>query len=143
MNIFAGDKVNPLALTELIKDNLKVTTILGSISPYYKFADWLEYKLLVSINYSTGITRSSINQALNPGDPRGMASIANKELSTQQITHTLNFNKKIFSDLNLDAVAGYEYMKFKMKGFSLAGGGVAEYWFWKFRSGLYKLCSVF
>jgi iron complex outermembrane receptor protein len=124
LNIFAGDKVNPLALTELIKDNLKVTTILGSISPCYKFADWLEYKLLVSINYSTGITRSSINQALSPGDPRGIASIANKELSTQQITHTLNFNKKIFPDLNLDAVAGYEYMKFKMKGFSLTGNGV-------------------
>jgi iron complex outermembrane receptor protein len=123
LNIFAGDRANPLALTELIKDNLKVTTVLGSISPYYKFADWLEYKLLVSINYSTGITRSSQNQALSPGDPRGVASIGNKELSTQQITHTLNFNKKIFPDLNLDAVAGFEYMRFRMKGFSLTGNG--------------------
>ena len=96
LNIFAGDRVNPLALTELVKDNLKVTTILGSLSPYYKFADWLEYKLLLSINYSTGINRSSQHQALNPGDPRGMASIANKELATQQITQTLTFNKKNF-----------------------------------------------
>ena len=124
LNIFAGDRVNPLALTELVKDNLKVTTILGSLSPYYKFADWLEYKLLLSINYSTGINRSSQHQALNPGDPRGMASIANKELATQQITQTLTFNKKIFPDLSLDAVAGFEYMKFKMKGFSLTGTGV-------------------
>ena len=55
---------NPTALTEFIKNNLKVTTILGSISPYYKFTDWLEYKLLVSVNYSTGISRYSVNQAL-------------------------------------------------------------------------------
>ena len=64
-------------------------------------------------------------------------------LSTQQITHTLHFNKKILSDLNLDAVAGYEYMQFKMKGFSLTGQRSAEYWLWKFRAGLYKLYSVF
>jgi iron complex outermembrane receptor protein len=126
LNIFAGDKVNPLALTQLIKDNLKVTTVAGSFSPYYKFTDWLEYKLLVSINYSTGIARSSFNQALNPSDPRGRASITNKELSTQQITQTLNFNKEISPGLNLDAVAGYEFMKFKMKGFSLTGNGVQD-----------------
>ena len=124
LNIFAGDRVNPLALTELLKDNLKVTTILGSISPYYKFSDWLEYKLLVSINYSTGVSRSSQNQALNPGDPRGIASITNKEQSTHQITQTLNFNKKILPDLNLNAVAGFEYMRFKLKGSTLTGNGV-------------------
>ena len=60
----AGDNVNPIALSEFAKDNLKVTTILGSISPYYKFSDWLEYKLLFSINYSSGISRSSMDQAL-------------------------------------------------------------------------------
>ncbi len=124
LNIFSGDNANPLSLTELIKDNLKVTTIFGSISPYYKFTDWLEYKLLVSINYSSGISRSSVNQALQAMAPGGMAGISNNELTTKQITHTLNFIKEIFSGLNLDAVCGFEYMKFTMKGFSLSGNGV-------------------
>ena len=52
-----------------------------------------------------------------------MAGINNNELITEQITHTLNFNKEIFHDLHLNAVAGYEYMKFTSKGFSLSGNG--------------------
>jgi len=53
-----------------------------------------------------------------------MAAISNSELTTQQITHTLNFNKEIFSDFNLNAVCGFEYMKFTRKGFALNGYGV-------------------
>jgi len=123
-----AEGVNPIAYSQYARENLKVTTIFGSISPYYKFTDWLEYKLLVSINYSSGISRSSTDQALgvypNRGfSPTGSASIANNELTTRQITHTLNFNKEIFNDLNLNAVVGYEYMKFTSQGFNLSANG--------------------
>ncbi len=117
--------LNPVAATELIKNNLKVTTVLGSVSPYYKFTDWLEYRLLYSVNYSTGIARSSLNQDIvSPGSPPGTATIKNNELTTTQITHTLNFNKEIFPSLKLNAVAGYEFTRFNNKGFSLTGNGV-------------------
>jgi len=126
VRIVPGGSANPLAVSKFISDNLKVTTLLGSISPYYKFSDWLEYKLLVSINYSSGISRSSVNQALNvypffPGT--GTATIKQSELTTEQITNTLDFNKEIFDDLRLNAVAGYEFMKFINKGFGLSGNG--------------------
>jgi len=127
LNIRPGGNGNPVALSELVRDNLKVTTVLGSISPYYKFTDWLEYKLLFSINYSTSISRSSVDQALDnfgPDFPIGTASIGNNELITKQVTHTLNFNKEIFHEFRLNAVAGYEYMKFTNKGFGLTGHGV-------------------
>jgi len=124
LNIISGNNANPLSLIELIKDNLKVTTVLGSISPYYRLADWLEYKLLISVNYSGGTSRSSINQAiLQPNDPRGSASIGSNELKTEQVTHTLNFSKEVSSGLKINAVGGFEYMKFTMKGFSLSGVG--------------------
>ncbi|MGK2862618.1 MAG: SusC/RagA family TonB-linked outer membrane protein, partial [Chitinophagaceae bacterium] len=126
VKITSRGSVNPLALSKFARDNFKVTTLLGSISPYYKFSDWLEYKLLVSINYSSGISRSSINQALNvyPFFPQGgVATIKNSELTTEQITNTLNINKEIFNDLHLNAVVGYEFMKFTNKGFSLSGNG--------------------
>ena len=58
-------------------------------------------------------------------DPLGNASIANNELTTEQITHTLNFNKEIFHGLNLNAVAGYEYMRFTSEGFNLSASGPA------------------
>lgn len=118
LNIKAGDIVNPLAMSEAYNDNSKVTTVLGSISPYFKFTNWLEYRLLYSINYGTGTRRASIQQFINLADVngKGWASISNNELITQQITHTLNFNKPIATDLNLNAVIGYEYLKFKNKG---------------------------
>ncbi len=126
VKVISNDGLNPLALSAYTKDNLKVTTLFGTITPYYKFTDWLDYKLLVSINYSSGISRSSIDQVLNVYaffPPLGLASIANNELITQQITHTLNFNKEIYKELNLNAVAGFEYTKFTSKGFSLSGNG--------------------
>ncbi len=126
IKIAPGFSVSPLVLSKFVRDDLKVTTFLGSISPYYKFSDWLEYKLLASINYSSGISRSSVNQALNVYPfypPTGTATIKNSELITEQITHTLDFNKEIFDDLHLNAVAGYEFMKFSNKGFGLSGNG--------------------
>ena len=126
VKITPGGPVSPLVLSEFTRDNLKVTTLLGSISPNYKFSDWLEYKLLVSINYSSGISRSSVNQALNVYPffpPTGTATIKQSELITEQITNTLDFNKEIFNDLHLNAVAGYEFMKFTNRGFGLSGNG--------------------
>jgi TonB-dependent starch-binding outer membrane protein SusC len=126
VKIVPGGSINPLVLSKFVRDNLKVTTLLGSISPYYKFSDWLEYKLLVSINYSSGISRSSTNQVLSVYPffpPTGVATIKNSELTTEQITNTLDFNKEIFDDLRLNAVAGYEFMKFTNKGFGLSGNG--------------------
>ena len=119
-NVIDGE--NPVALTALLKNNFKVNTILASIAPYYKFTNWLEYKLLVSINYSTGITRASVNQDVQ-NSTGGTATISNSELTTQQVTQTLNFNKNMLDGLNLNAVAGFEYMQFTMKGSSLTGTG--------------------
>ncbi len=55
----APNKGNPIANSEKYNDNTKVTTILASISPYYEFTDWLEFRMLGSINYGTGIRRTS------------------------------------------------------------------------------------
>ncbi|MBC6699731.1 SusC/RagA family TonB-linked outer membrane protein [Hymenobacter sp. BT190] len=124
--IVAGDVVNPLAAQELFNDNSRVNTILASIAPSYKFTDWLNYRLLLSVNYNSGERRTSINQRLinYPGiENQGFAAISNNELTTQQMAHTLNFNKAVTADLNLNAVLGYEYTKFINLGSSLSGFG--------------------
>ncbi|GAA4015681.1 TonB-dependent receptor [Hymenobacter fastidiosus] len=128
----AGDVVNPVAAQEYYNDNSRVTTILANASPYYKFTDWLEYRALLSVNYNTGQRRTSIDQRLiNFPDliDKGFASISDNELTTQQIAQTLNFNKAIAGDLNLNALLGYEYTKFANSGSNVnafgnpAGGG--------------------
>ncbi len=129
-----GDLINPLALSEAIDDQTKVTTVLASISPYFKFTNWLEYRFLYSVNYGAGGRRTSVQPYLNFNDvqDRGRAVIANNELTTQQFTHTLNFNKKIAPGLNLNALAGFEYMDYtssgsNMNGFGQLPGGFGQY----------------
>jgi len=117
--------INPVAQQQYYNDNSRVTTALASISPYYKFADWLEYRALFAANYSTGIRRTSIDQRLNINDyyGRGFAAIGNNELLTQQMTHTLNFNKKVTADFNVNALLGYEYQKFAYSGTNISALG--------------------
>lgn len=112
---------NPAAFSELYNDNSKVTTILASIAPYYELTDWLEFKILGSINYATGARRNSIEQGLLPGSSaqNGSASIYNNENYTNQMTTTLRFHKDICSQMHLTAIAGFEYMKFTNKGSSV------------------------
>ncbi|PWS29568.1 SusC/RagA family TonB-linked outer membrane protein [Pedobacter yonginense] len=120
---YGSTTINPLAALAANNDKAKVSTILGSVSPYYKITPWLEYRMLASVNYSTGIRRASTRSTLNLQGIQpdgtflgGYASYSNTELVTQQFTNTLNFNKKIVGNLNLNAIIGYEYSNFMNKG---------------------------
>ncbi|TGD79535.1 SusC/RagA family TonB-linked outer membrane protein [Hymenobacter wooponensis] len=117
--IQSGDVVNPLAAQELYNDNSRVNTVLASIAPSFKFTDWLQYRMQLSVNYNSGERRTSIDQRLinYPGiENQGFASISNNELTTQQIAHTLSLNKSLTTSINLNAVVGYEYTKFSNLG---------------------------
>ncbi|MCW3108748.1 MAG: SusC/RagA family TonB-linked outer membrane protein [Segetibacter sp.] len=123
-----GDLFNPLAVSRAYNDKSRVTTVLASISPYIKFSKSFEYRFLYSINYGTGIRRTSIDPDINIPAVlgKGQVLISSNELTTQQATHTLNFNQKIAAKLNLNAVIGYEYLKYTNKGIGLNAVGVAS-----------------
>jgi TonB-linked SusC/RagA family outer membrane protein len=125
--------INPLAASDATSDKSKVSTILGSVSPYYKFTPWLEYRMLASVNYSSGIRRSSTRSYLNlqgieaNGDfLGGYASYSNSELITRQFTNTLTFNKEVATKLNLNAVIGYEYTNYINKGLTSTAKGFGD-----------------
>ncbi|MCX3267223.1 SusC/RagA family TonB-linked outer membrane protein [Pedobacter agri] len=130
---YGSTTINPLAALAANNDKAKVSTILGSISPYYKITPWLEYRMLASVNYSAGIRRASTRSFLNLQGIQpsgtflgGYASYSNNELITQQFTNTLNFNKEIVSKLNLNAIVGYEYSNFINKGTTNTATGFGE-----------------
>jgi len=130
LNILRGSTtVNPLAMSKAYDDNAKVTTVLASISPYYKITKKLEYRFLYSVNYGTGIRRNQIASFINLENiiDRGFAYYANNELTTHQLTHTLNFNTEITSSLSLNALVGYEYMKFDNKGVNMSARDFGSY----------------
>jgi len=125
--------INPLVMSDASSDKSKVTTILGSVSPYYKIAPWLEYRMLASVNYSNGLRRASTRSYLNlsgieaNGDfLGGYAAYGTSEIVTQQFTNTLNFNKEIVSKLNLNAIIGYEYTNYVSKGVTSTAIGFGE-----------------
>lgn len=115
---FTQGNYNPLALSAAFDDDAKVNQILASISPYFKITNDLEYRMLLSLNHSTGTRRNQIASWMNLQDieNRGFGFYGNNELTTQQLTHTLNYNKQVTNKLYLNATAGFEYMKFVNKG---------------------------
>lgn len=113
---FGATSINPLWFLQMYDDQVNTSTVLASISPYYKFSSNLEYRFLYSYNESNGNRKAQVGRGLTniPAfKDRGWASVSNGKLRTQQFTHTLSFNKALSSSLNLNAVAGYEYTKFE------------------------------
>jgi TonB-dependent starch-binding outer membrane protein SusC len=127
VNVGGTSIINPVGMSQAYNDESKVTTVLASISPYYKFNSWLEYRFLYSVNYAQGVRRTTVGPEINiaRSQGKGFANIGQNEFTTQQYTHTLNFNRAIGKSLNLNAVVGYEYMKFINKGFNLNSEGPA------------------
>jgi iron complex outermembrane receptor protein len=116
--------INPLAQLRYFDDKAKVTTVLASISPFYKITKDLEYRLLYSVNRQVGNRKGQVNRLLNAGTDivnRGVAFMANQEQTNTQLTNTLNYNKQITPNFNLNAVVGHEWLTYDSKGDFLAG----------------------
>ncbi|MBM3416998.1 MAG: SusC/RagA family TonB-linked outer membrane protein [Bacteroidetes bacterium] len=112
---FGATSVNPLWMLEMYDDNVDITQIWGNISPYFKITNDLEYRILYGFNQSDGQRTAMIGRRLtnfpNYKD-RGWANSSEARVRVQQITHILSYNKQITTGFNLNAVLGYEFVKF-------------------------------
>lgn len=126
---YGSDAINPLAYSEAYFDKATVTSVLANFAPSYKITNDLEYKMQVSLNYSTGTRKAyttafiNINEIALQTDPTkpdfgkgGEASVSQNELLAKQITNTLSYNKSISSKVSLNAVVGHEYIKTNFSG---------------------------
>src|SRR5260221_1075213 len=112
-------QTNPLALSEAYNDKTNVTTLLSSVSAAYKITPDLEYKLLFGVNYSTGIRKAEIQgwlAASQASAAGGTGAVLYNQLLSRLVTHTLSYNKKLTTKLNLNALAGYEYWTTSYQG---------------------------
>ena len=120
---FGASSINPLWFLKMYEDRVNTSTIYGSLSPYYKFTNDLEYRFLYSINQSDGSRKTMVGRQMLNIDrykDRGYAATGTNRVRTQQFTHTLSYNKNITPALSLNAVLGYEYMKFEFKSSSIS-----------------------
>ncbi len=117
--------VNPLQLLNGHNEVANTTTILGSISPYINITDNIQYRYRFGVNYGTGITRGTIDKAININGIEGLgfAGFSTNQLITNLHSHTLNLNTDINESISLGFLVGYEYQKFDFSGYGFAGFG--------------------
>jgi len=113
-----GNFTNPVALLDAFKDKANTVDIIASISPSFKITDNLIYKFFYSINHGVGDRRLQVSRRINLQDieNRGLASYNEEKNTNQILTHTLNYIANITRNLNVNAVAGYEYQKRSERG---------------------------
>jgi iron complex outermembrane receptor protein len=119
--------INPLALLAASSDRVVVNTILGSLSPSFKILKNLEYRMLYSVNYSTGERKTELRNWLNLTGNFGFAGIFNNKTVNQSLTHTLSYTPQLTKNINLNAVVGYEYLKFDNTGQGMQGNRFVDY----------------
>jgi len=121
----SANVINPLTTLQAFKDLATVNTIIANVSPSYKITDFLEYKLAYSLTRQTGLRTGMYDRLLiDPSNTeKGMAFVGNNSNTDHQLTHTLNFNKEIATDLTLNAVAGYEFLSYDSRWNSSFGSG--------------------
>ena len=119
--------VNPLHFLAAHREVANTTTLLGSVSPYVNITDKLQYRYRFGVNYGSGKAISEISGDLNLEgiEGEGWAGRAERTLTNQLHTHTLNYTDQVSSNVGLDLLVGYEYQKFDFTGSAMAGRGFA------------------
>lgn len=120
-----GSAINPEAMSAAYDDKVDINSIVANISPSYKITDNLEYRFTYSINHQVGERETQIASFINIAQVmnNGQAYYGTTTLTSQLMTHTLNYSKQITPALFLGAVIGYEHQKFDYKGRNLGGLG--------------------
>ncbi len=120
-----GSAINPEAMSAAYDDKVDINSIVASISPSYKITDNLEYRFTYSINHQVGERETQIASFINIAQVmnNGQAYYGTTTLTSQLMTHTLNYSKQITPALFLGAVIGYERQDFDYKGRNLGGLG--------------------
>jgi len=121
----SSTQLNPLTSLNAYKDKAVVNTIVASVSPYYKITDDLEYKLIYSVTRQSGSRTGRYIAGMIDSSQidNGMAFIGNNTETDQQLTQTLSYSKQLSDALNLNAVAGYEFLDYQSRWNSESGSG--------------------
>ena len=123
-NVLGNGVGNPLSLLAAYNDVANVTTLLANMSATVNIVKGLDYKFLYSVNQSDGTRATNIDgflRGFNPIDGNGLGINSTANLTSQIITHTLNYHTNLTEDLTLNALAGFEYWKSNFGNSSYSG----------------------
>ena len=125
-NVLGNGVGNPLSLLAAYNDVAYVTTLLANTSVTVNIVKGLDYKFLYSVNQSDGNRNTNIDgfiRGFNPIDGAGLGVHSEANLTSQILTHTLNYHTNLSEDLTLNALAGFEYWKSNFGNSNYSGLG--------------------
>ncbi|GGB14892.1 SusC/RagA family TonB-linked outer membrane protein [Puia dinghuensis] len=125
-NVLGNGVGNPMSLIAAYNDIAYVNTVLANMSVTVNIIKGLDYKFLYSINQSDGTRNTNIDgflRGFNPIDGNGLGIHSEANLTSQIMTHTLNYHVNLTPDLTLNALAGFEYWKSNFGNSSYSGQG--------------------
>lgn len=117
---------NPIALLSGFSDIAHVNSVLGNISATVRIIKDLDYKFLYAVNNSVGDRYTNIYgflQGYSGLSGSGQAAIGNARLTSQTFDHTLNYRTALTSNLNLEALVGYEYWTTRYQNSNVSAQG--------------------
>ncbi len=104
---------NPLAMIDLINDNLVIDRLLANASAEFEIVKGLKAKAFGSFNSTSG-TRDSYyaQELLNYAPYGGVATVGRTGLTSSQIDYTLSYNTEVTKGQNLSILGGFSYQSF-------------------------------
>ena len=130
------DYLNPVQLLNSYNDFTDTSKFLGGLNSTLKITNHLKYQFLFSVETSNSTRKSEIlpsihikdvAQATQEGVKRyGQAAIQVDSRFNKTFEHTLNYNKDLTSNINLDALLGYSYYSAYAEGSYSRGKGYRQ-----------------
>ncbi|MFZ1716178.1 MAG: SusC/RagA family TonB-linked outer membrane protein [Saprospiraceae bacterium] len=123
------DIFNPLAIIEQNQAKGVLNNILGTVRAEYELAKGLRYSIAYTLGRDNGgdgngVTEAYISKQSQFGQGIGRNGLATRNSSSAQndyLSSTLNYAFRV-NNIDLTALAGYDYQKFVTEGFGIQGG---------------------
>ena len=127
---FVSDNyLNPNQLLDGYYDRAKTNKLIGSINTTLKLTSNLKCKLLFGVENSTSNRKNQLLPSVNVNGITnaaggviingGFAEIQNQDNFNKTFENTLNYNKSISKNFDLDLIGGYSYYDYNASGSSL------------------------
>lgn len=130
-NGIGGNKVsyntpNPEAVTNLNFDNRDARRFIGSAFGEVQLIKGLKFKSQVNLDYSNAFTDNWWNPDIGDGQGFGLRQSVYNEANAWTWFNTLNYNRQIGADHELNALAGAEYNRYKASYAYNYGAGIKD-----------------
>lgn len=124
----ATDQRNPVAMMNLVDDQVNTLRVLGNLSAEFEIMNGLKYKLNVGLDRTNAERRVNQNKQLSYLSNKGEANINNIIANNRLIENYITYTTKINSEHTFNFLLGHSYQNFNgitnntdVQGFEVEG----------------------